>query len=260
MNVDFGRTSSDYARHRQGFPEEFFSELRLLGFAPSGSSLLDVGSGTGALAIRFASEGARVTALDLSASQLEQADARARELGLDLETLCTDFESNELPARSFDYICAGQCWHWFDGAQASRQLRRLVAPEGRVLICSYDWIPLEGSVVAATEALILEHNPTWHLAGGDGRYPNWETDLLGAGFEVLQHEVRDHEALYTHEGWRGRIRASAGVAASLDAQGVRAFDDAHAALLDEHFPEDPLKVPHRYGYCLAKLPATGCSS
>ena len=50
---------------------------------------------------------------------------------------------------------------------------------------------------------------------------------------------------YTHEAWRGRIRASAGMAASLLPEKVAAFDAEHAALLARDFPADPLAVPHR---------------
>jgi hypothetical protein len=44
---------------------------------------------------------------------------------------------------------------------------------------------------------------------------------------------------------RGRIRASAGVAAFLPAEAVQTFDEEHAAMLAERFPDDPLLFPHR---------------
>jgi hypothetical protein len=50
---------------------------------------------------------------------------------------------------------------------------------------------------------------------------------------------------YTHEAWRGRIRASAGIAASLPPEQVAAFDRAHHRMLEEHFTADPLGIPHR---------------
>ena len=52
----------------------------------------------------------------------------------------------------------------------------------------------------------------------------------------------------------GRIRASAGVAASLPPEPVAAFDQALAALLAEHFPDQPLQVPHRLFALLATAP------
>ncbi len=59
---------------------------------------------------------------------------------------------------------------------------------------------------------------------------------------------------YTHEGWRGRIRASAGVGGSLPPADVTRFDAEHAALLAEHYPEDPLSIPHRVWTLVATKP------
>jgi hypothetical protein len=49
---------------------------------------------------------------------------------------------------------------------------------------------------------------------------------------------------FTHEGWRGRIRACAGVL-TLPAESIAAFDADLAELLAKRFPEQPLLVEHR---------------
>ena len=113
------------------------------------------------------------------------------------------------------------------------------------MIAHFDWLPLQGSVVEATEALILKHNPKWRGSGGNGVYPFWFSDLASAGFVALESLTFDLDQPYTHEAWRGRIRASAGVAASLDADAVARFDSEHALLLQEQFPQDLLRAPHR---------------
>ncbi|MCH8999378.1 MAG: hypothetical protein IID48_14120 [Proteobacteria bacterium] len=50
MEVDFGRTAADYARHRAGFPEELFKRLAARGIGRAGQRVLDLGSGIGSLA------------------------------------------------------------------------------------------------------------------------------------------------------------------------------------------------------------------
>ena len=42
---------------------------------------------------------------------------------------------------------------------AALEARRLLAPSGRLVIAHFDWLPLPGNVVEATEALIKAHNP-----------------------------------------------------------------------------------------------------
>ncbi|MFF7893208.1 hypothetical protein ACFZDI_15180 [Streptomyces sp. NPDC007907] len=50
---------------------------------------------------------------------------------------------------------------------------------------------------------------------------------------------------YPPEAWRGRIRASAGVGASLPPDQVQRFDDALGRVLRERFPGEVVQVPHR---------------
>jgi SAM-dependent methyltransferase len=245
LQVDFGKTVKDYARHRAGFPTVLFDRLAGLGVGGAGQRLLDLGTGTGSLALGFAGRGAAVTALDPSENMLSQVRAQAAADGLAVETVCAGAESTGLPASSYDAVVAGQCWHWFDRARAAAEAWRLLKPGGRLAICHFDWIPLSGNAAAATEQLIERHNPAWDMGGGTGLYPNWLADAADAGFVDLQTFSFDVTVPYTHEAWRGRIRASAGVGGSLPAAAIADFDRAHAEMLARDFPAEPLEILHR---------------
>ena len=115
-------------------------------------------------------------------------------------------------------------------------------------------LSLPGNLVAATESLIRDHNPDWAFGGGSGLHPDWLVDAATAGFEDLETFSFDQDVTYSHEAWRGRIRASAGVGASLPPPVVDAFDRALKALLAERFPDDPQAVPHRVFCLTARAP------
>lgn len=244
-NVDFGRAAEDYRQHRAGFPADLFARLAVYGIGISGQRLLDLGTGTGTLARGFAQRGCRVTGLDPSEAMLAQARLLDREAGVRADYLGGRAEATGLPDAAFDVVAAGQCWHWFDRPRAAAETWRLLAPGGHVLLAHFDWLPLPGTVVAATEQLILAHNPAWTAHGGHGLHPRWFADLHAAGFTALQSFSFDVDVIYTPAAWRGRIRASAGVAASLPEEAVRRFDLAHAALLAERFPGEAVHAPHR---------------
>ncbi len=154
-------------------------------------------------------------------------------------------EKTDLPPDAFDVVTAGQCWHWFDRASAAEEIQRVLKPGGVLIIAYFDWLPLPGNVVEATERLILAHNPAWNGAGGTGIHPRWLTDVAVSGFKNIETFSFDIGASYSHEAWRGRIRASAGVAASLPPESVAKFDADLAVLLAERFSADPMIVPHR---------------
>jgi SAM-dependent methyltransferase len=259
MQVDFGRTADDYVKHRAGFPERFFQRLAAEGILRPGLRAVDLGSGTGTVARGLARHGCQVTALDISASMLDGARQLAAREGLSIDFRLAPAEHTGLPEGSAELVIAGQCWHWFDRDAAAREAARLLVPGGRLVIAHFDWVPLPGNVIEATESLIDEANPGpvppfVRFGHGSGLYPAWFKDAAVAGFVNLESFSFDVAVPYTHEAWRGRVRASARIGASLPREQVVRFDSALAALLDERFSHDPLAVPHRVFALIATRP------
>ena len=104
---------------------------------------------------------------------------------------------------------------------------------------------MRDNVVAMTEHLVERYNPDWYLGNNSGIYPPWLSDVADAGFEAIETFSFDVQVAYSHEAWRGRIRASAGVGASLSSDMVASFDAELAAALKAGWPTEPLLVPHR---------------
>jgi len=254
VGVDFGRTAQDYATHRAGFPRALFDRLATMGVGRSRQHLLDLGTGTGTLARGFAGRGAVVVGIDPSEPLLVEARRLSENEGVRVDYRVGRAEDIDADDGTFEVVTAGQCWHWFDRPAAAAECARVVVPGGALAICYFDWLPLPGNVVAATEALILLHNPEWPYSGGLGMYPLWTLDVAGAGFTGIETFSFDVDVSYTHAAWRGRIRASAGVAASLPPDAVVAFDDELADLLEADFPDEPLAVPHRVWALVARAP------
>jgi len=245
MKIDFGKTASDYGRHRAGFPGALFERLAGIGLGVGNQRVLDIGTGTGYLGRGFARAGCHVVGLDPARALLNEARRLDKQENLATEYLTARAESVPLGDHQFDIVSAGQCWHWFDRPRAANEARRLLKPAGSIVIAHFDWLPLSGNVVEVTEALILQYNPTWMFGGGVGMYPQWLVDLGTAGFLGIESFSFDVDAPYTHEAWRGRIRASAGVAASLSPDQVSAFDDDLKQLLLSRNEPETLPIPHR---------------
>ena len=243
--VNFGRTSKDYRNFRAGFPDRFFNDLAKKGVSPAQGRALDLGTGTGTVARGLAQCGMNVVGIDPAEALLTEATQLDREAGVAVDYRVGKAEALPFLDSAFDLVVAGQCWHWFDRIAAAQESFRVLVPDGHMVIAHFRWLPLTGNVVEATERLILAHNPKWTLGGGSGIYPAWLGDLSEAGFENLTTFSFDLFVPYTHEGWRGRVRASSGVRASLDEEGTAAFDNDLKVVLESDFPNDPLDVPHR---------------
>jgi SAM-dependent methyltransferase len=243
--VDFGRTADDYGRYRAGYPDELYRRLAGMGIGTAGQRVLDIGTGTGFLGRGFARAGCDVVGLDISAPLMRQARELDAQASVSIRYVRARAEALSLRGASFDVVSAGQCWHWFDRALVGEGVMRVLVPDGVLLIANFDWIPLPGNVVEATESLIMKHNPGWKLGGGLGIHPGFARDVALAGFEHIETFSFDVMAPYSHEAWRGRIRASAGVGGTLKPEQVAAFDAELAKILRERFPDDPMGVHHR---------------
>ena len=244
FTADFGRTADDYARHRAGYPDWLFERLMRRGLVRPGMRALDLATGTGYLARGLAQRGLTVTGLDIAPAMMDAAKALDAAQGLVIDYVVGKAEDTGLPPAQYDLVTAACCWHWFDRPKASAEVLRLLKPGGWMLICSQDWLPLGNNVVARTEAILQRHNPAWPYGGLDGMKPAFVRDLRAAGFRSIESFSIDFEIPYSHEGWRGRMRASAGVSGSLAPDQVQAFDAELAAMLTQDFPDQPMPVTH----------------
>jgi ubiquinone/menaquinone biosynthesis C-methylase UbiE len=120
--------------------------VRLLDARP-GATVLDVGTGAGANAIRLARRGVRVHAIDYAEAVLETARANVQRAGVqELVTIAReDLRSLSLSDSSVDRaLCWGVLMHIPEIERAIAELSRVMAPGGRLAVC-------EGNIRSADE-------------------------------------------------------------------------------------------------------------
>jgi ubiquinone/menaquinone biosynthesis C-methylase UbiE len=134
----FKGTAQYYARYRPGYPEPFFAHV-VDRFRLDGTGrLLDLGCGTGQLAVPLASRFQEVVGMDPEPEMLAVATAQARAAGVGHVTWI-EGGSDDLPALqpqlgTFRLVTMGSSFHWMDQQATLLALAGLVAPFGGLVI------------------------------------------------------------------------------------------------------------------------------
>ena len=107
---------------------------------PVPADVLDIGAGTGFLALIASQLGHRVVGIDLSEPMLNEARARARERRLDVRFERRDALDPALSPASYDAIvCRHLLWTLREPETAFRNWRTLLRPGGRVVAIDGHW-------------------------------------------------------------------------------------------------------------------------
>ncbi|MDD3260330.1 MAG: methyltransferase domain-containing protein [Oscillospiraceae bacterium] len=232
---DWGKTSTDYARFRDVYPQEFYEKIVKRNLCVDGQRILDVGTGTGVLPRNMYSYGAKWTGTDISVNQIEQAKILSQGMGIDY--YCIPTERIDFPDNTFDVITACQCFWYFNHEQTQASFYRMLKPDGRILVLYMAWLPFEDKIAGASEELVLKYNPTWSGAG-EYIHPIEIPDYYKGKFELVYHEEYPICVHFTRNSWNGRMKACRGIGASLPQKEVKKWEAEHQKLLRSIAPAE----------------------
>jgi ubiquinone/menaquinone biosynthesis C-methylase UbiE len=152
-----------------------------------GAAVLDVGTGAGHLSFMLAPLARRVVALDPSAAMLATVRGAAAQRGLaQIETCEAVAAALPFAPASFELVCTRySAHHWFDVARALAEMRRVVKPDGFILVIDLlaDDHPLIDTHLQSIELL----RDTSHVR--DRSVSEWHSLLTQGGFAAIEYDT-----------------------------------------------------------------------
>jgi SAM-dependent methyltransferase len=219
---------------------------RVLGPRP-GLRWLDVGTGTGALALLAARCGADVTGVDLAPGLIETAKRLAAKEGLEIRFEVGDAEALPVPDASFAAVSSAMGLIFAPVHEAvAGELARVCEPSGRIAFSSWR----EG---ACFFSLCKKYSPP--LLEGQGDSIQWGSEeyaeeMLGADFELSFEEGDSPVRADSGEALWELMRTSSGPfktrTGNLEPDVLRRFHDEFVALAESHRVEDGIEIPAPY--------------
>ncbi|SDO19916.1 class I SAM-dependent methyltransferase [Actinacidiphila guanduensis] len=144
----FGSDSEQYDRYRPSPPDALVDDLVAL----RAVDVLDVGCGTGKVAVALAGRGMRVLGVEVDGRMADVTRAH----GVPVEV--ASFESWDAAGRRFDLITCSDAWHWIDPVVGSEKAAALLRPGGTLALFWSSYL-LEASVEAVFQRIYDEHAP-----------------------------------------------------------------------------------------------------
>ncbi len=179
----FAGTTAFY-EHRLDYPDRLLARVaNLMGLKP-GDAVLDLGCGTGMLAVGFARLGMTVTAMDPEPDMLAAAKAAADAACVTMTVVQGSSHDLAPQMGSFRLVTMGRSFHWMDRAATLGLLDRMVTPDGGVALFHDAHPPVEENGWFKTLCAVQDKfgRTSGEARGGHRRY---EPFLFASAFQQI---------------------------------------------------------------------------
>jgi SAM-dependent methyltransferase len=201
----FSNRVADYVLHRPGYPPALIGVLQQQCRLTQQQVIADIGSGTGILSKLFLDHGNRVFGVEPNSEMRAAGEEFLRDYK-NFTSIAAEAESTKLTDASVDFVAAGQAFHWFQPEAARREFRRILTPDGWVVIVWNDRRSDESPFSRQYEELLHRYGTDY--ARIKASYPDanrvqkfFGQDTFGAR-ELANHQLFDFPALL------GRLKSS----------------------------------------------------
>ncbi len=178
-------TVATYERYRLGYPQRLVERVAGLAGLKPGDAVLDLGCGTGMLAIAFAKLGMAVTAMDPEPEMLAAAGSKAQARGAQVTLLSGGSQDLTAGMGPFRLVTMGRAFHWMDRSATLAMLDKIVTPDGGVALFHDAHPPLTENGWFKILCDLQERYRQDKAAGRHGGHRRYEPFLFASAFTQL---------------------------------------------------------------------------
>jgi ubiquinone/menaquinone biosynthesis C-methylase UbiE len=258
--ANFGSVAESYARSRNDIPHQLFENLQLRNIHFEGRKVADIGCGTGALTRKIKIRNGKVIGVEPSVELVEQA----RIFG-ERDFQPTDFrlgtaENTGLEDHAYDIVTVLRAWHWFDREKAIQEAKRILKPNGYLLVMDSGFT-VESPVVVQTISVMNKYvpggiKPAGSKAASKQRINGYPVEWFE---EWRQHELElrdffkfDYTVTFTNEEWVDRISSVSWMTEIEGEDRQISQFELLETLKEQYGPDATHHIPHFFTVCILK--------
>ena len=129
----FADRVDNYIQYRPHYPQELFDFLLVENIIIKNSVVADIGSGTGISSEPFLKMNLNVFGIEPNKEMRQAAENLLKDYKK-FKSVEASSENTTLENNSVDVIVAGQAFHWFDREKTKKEFKRILKPNGQVIL------------------------------------------------------------------------------------------------------------------------------
>lgn len=205
----FSNRVADYVKYRPTYPHEVVPFLTMTCDLKTDSVIADIGCGPGISSRQFLENGNRVLGVEPNAAMRAAAEVL---LGAeDFWAIDGTAEATTLDDASVDMIVAAQAFHWFDTAGTKAEFKRILKPNGFVVLMwnerQLDTTPF----LIEYEALLQKYSTDYEVVRHDRYCEDVIRDLFGGAVGMAAFA---NKQILDFDGLKGRALSASYVPAA----------------------------------------------
>lgn len=200
-----------YVKYRPSYPVAAIDYLYDVIGIERESTIADIGAGTGIFAELLVERGNTVIGVEPNTEMREVAVATLAEEP-NFKVSAGSAEETGLPDHSVDYITCAQAFHWFDQQATQTEFKRILRPEGKVILIWNSRLTTGTSFLEQYEQLLHDYGTDYTKVN----HKNISAEKLEPFFKKDTMELAKfgNRQVFDWEGLRGRLESSSYVPSS----------------------------------------------
>jgi SAM-dependent methyltransferase len=200
----FSSRVENYVRFRPGYPPDVLELLRNECSLTPESIIADIGSGTGILTRIFLENGNRVFGVEPN-DAMRQAGEESLARFTRFISIAARAEASTLSDHSVDFVIAAQAAHWFDQPKARQEFRRILQPNGWVVLVWNERCTDTTPFLRAYEQVLIAFGTDYTEVRHERTTENLSTFFGESPFQQHIFEMRQE---FDYPGFEGRVLSS----------------------------------------------------
>ncbi len=220
---------ANYVKYRPDYPTEIVAYLANECGLTSDSNIADIGSGPGISCKMFLKNGNRVFGVEPNEAMRNAAVDYLREFP-NFTSINGSADATTLDDDSIDFVVAAQAFHWFDADKARTEFRRILKPNGQVVLIWNERRLDADDFHREYEALLLKYANDY----GTVRHENIAATELRAFFQRdFSSKSFQNQQVFDFDGIKGRMLSSSYMP-NVDSPNYGELIDELSALFAKH--------------------------